>query len=122
MIELKLNKRILLVEVPELSAGITVKGNLLFWLSDIRGYGEEELYSGNWLQPIKASEVTEEIAIEIIGEDECVHYGVHPVWQNYAHPEIEDWQEMPNTALWSFKTLLKSHSLSPDRTILIIEK
>lgn len=46
--------------LPEDAAGITVKNGEVFWLSDMRGYGEESLPPGSWSLLGKASELTYE--------------------------------------------------------------
>lgn len=114
MIDLKLNKGILLVGVPSNATDFDMpeqdNGNILQY-KDPR-WRTETLPSGNWNTPIKANEVTEAIAKQLLAGQE--EYGYYP---EYTRVDI-----LADTALQSFKSLLTHHSLSPDKTILIIEK
>lgn len=101
--------------LPEDAAGITVKNGEVFWLSDMRGYGEESLPPGYWSLLGKASELTEEQA-EILVE-ESARQGSHVLFVDYVNDG-----DFLRTASESLKSFLTFHDIKENDILLIENK
>ena len=99
--------------LPEDAAGITVKNGEVFWLSDMRGYGEESLPPGSWSIVGWSDELTEDQCADFVDSWESVSGDGTIIYQRYP-------DEIPKcrTAIKSFQSLLRSHGIT-DRALII---
>ncbi len=114
-----LQKEVCLIQVPE--------GSQVWWLSKhkttlvIEKYDRSPvvLPDGDWQLIGLCSEVSEDIVNEIVELYYRPYFNQKWSYENYEEqPGILTF----DTALKSFQSLLKHHSLNPERTVLLIKK
>lgn len=123
MIHLSLQKEIVLLNSI---APLRVEGQYVMFGAKRWGLFKKELPPGSWSQPIKCSDVTEEVAKGI-----AQYYIAVSDEGHYAEDWYKDYMDVQqiigkeyslNTALESFQSLLSHHGLKPGKTVLLIKE
>lgn len=120
-----LHKEIVLLK-ESAHLNLHIEGNKIMWGTRRHGYFTKELPPGNWQLIGLCSEVSEEVARGIVTPHKYADgkYADNRIdeFDNEIVNEFLNAHIWYNTALESFQSLLKHHSLNPNSTVLLIKK
>jgi hypothetical protein len=111
----KLNNNFFAIEVPEDAELIAVYAEegvseLTYWHNDGKDWCEKPLPAGNWTFICTSKGITEEQAAEVVQSA--------PNAPMHIYKDYQQWNEYYRTALESFRSLLRSLSLTGDIAII----